>query len=581
MKYLAFRIWKYRGIGKELVINIENNSLVPLVGINECGKTTILQAIFSFDAVNDNEYDGNHLIDTLNLYHTSDSQPPFVGADIQITRPELLSFIQGHNYVEEHKASEKVKQGVAYEKKLIDENIAKQTAGKITIYRNLDTLSYGFIGNDFKVLNPIAIKLVQSLPYILYNDDFMDRPPNYVEIPDEEPKSKSGWLGIYERLFTKTDRSYSLFKLSKEENERRRDSILSDVQEELNRSLTKAWKTFLLGNKGSITVRLKITNSEELGSTKRLEIRIVEKIGHKERHFNVVDRSKGFLWFFNFVMKLEYNPKIIGIKKDTIYLLDEPGSYLHSTAQEKLCRKLKQISEKEGNVIYCTHSHHLLNPEHIPLNKIYIVEKGKDKNIKANPLNKVKLKGELINAYQPILDALQIPSFSFYGSSKPVIAVEGIYDKYAITLMLNNEDKYELMPGTCANSIIKNIQYLNAFSKTYIAIWDNDQEGQKEFRRASKIFGDFEAKKFDLLPLLGAKKRRMEQMFEISDLEIVKNSLGLPLNADYEKVISNLRYANTRKKKEIIGKFSGDTVERFKILDGIIEKRIKEAEKME
>jgi len=91
MKYLAFRIWKYRGIAKELIINLENNSLVPLVGINECGKTTILQAIFAFDSVNDNEYDGSHLIDTLNLYHTSDNSHPYVGADIQVTRPELVT----------------------------------------------------------------------------------------------------------------------------------------------------------------------------------------------------------------------------------------------------------------------------------------------------------------------------------------------------------------------------------------------------------------------------------------------------------------------------------------------------------
>ena len=43
-------------------------------------------------------------------------------------------------------------------------------------------------------------------------------------------------------------------------------------------------------------------------------------------------------------MKLEFNPKINGESKNTVYLLDEPGSYLHYTAQEKLCQKLVDVS---------------------------------------------------------------------------------------------------------------------------------------------------------------------------------------------------------------------------------------------
>ncbi len=60
MRYKMFVIENYRAINKKLIIDLEKR-IIPLVGINECGKTTILQAIFCFDSSNDNEYSGKHL----------------------------------------------------------------------------------------------------------------------------------------------------------------------------------------------------------------------------------------------------------------------------------------------------------------------------------------------------------------------------------------------------------------------------------------------------------------------------------------------------------------------------------------
>ena len=42
MKYKSFTIEKYRAISKGLTIDLSSR-IIPLVGVNECGKTTILQ----------------------------------------------------------------------------------------------------------------------------------------------------------------------------------------------------------------------------------------------------------------------------------------------------------------------------------------------------------------------------------------------------------------------------------------------------------------------------------------------------------------------------------------------------------
>jgi hypothetical protein len=68
------------------------------------------------------------------------------------------------------------------------------------------------------------------MPYILYNDDFIDRPPNFIEVPRKKPEEFSGWLAIFERLFEVTDTNYSLFELADEADLRRRNTILSKVE---------------------------------------------------------------------------------------------------------------------------------------------------------------------------------------------------------------------------------------------------------------------------------------------------------------------------------------------------------------
>ena len=77
------------------------------------------------------------------------------------------------------------------------------------------------------------------------------------------------------------------------------------------------------------------------------------------------NRSKGFIWFFNFVMRSEFIQEKYQDEKDKfIFLFDEPGAYLHVAMQEKICEFLKKLSN-ENPVIYCTHSYSMLEPTHI------------------------------------------------------------------------------------------------------------------------------------------------------------------------------------------------------------------------
>ena len=118
-------------------------------------------------------------------------------------------------------------------------------------------------------------------------------------------------------------------------------------------------------------------------------------------------------------------------------------------------------------------------------------------------------------------------------------------------------------------------------AKTIFAIWDNDKEGQSEYKKACKMYGEYESRRFDMIP---SKKdggnRKMEQMYVKEDLETIRGELGLEDNAKYERIISSLYYSNGATQKKIAGKISEETKSNFNILKKIIEKRFEEAKSL-
>lgn len=74
------------------------------------------------------------------------------------------------------------------------------------------------------------------------------------------------------------------------------------------------------------------------------------------------ERSAGFTWFFSFLVKFSQVQKRQG---NVIILLDEPGLNLHAKAQSDLLRYFKEKLEPKHQVIYSTHSPFMVPTENI------------------------------------------------------------------------------------------------------------------------------------------------------------------------------------------------------------------------
>jgi predicted ATP-dependent endonuclease of OLD family len=82
-------------------------------------------------------------------------------------------------------------------------------------------------------------------------------------------------------------------------------------------------------------------------------------------------RSKGFIWFFSFIVWFDNIKQDMTSKKDLILLLDEPGLSLHALAQSDFLKYIDDLS-KEHQIIYTTHSPFMVPSNH--LERVRMVE---------------------------------------------------------------------------------------------------------------------------------------------------------------------------------------------------------------
>ncbi len=567
MKYKNFTIERYRAIKQKIEIDLSKR-IIPLVGINECGKTTILKALLCFDWANDRINNSEHLKTVYNLYKTKKKEPARISASIECNTEEFQTILNiCIDSIEKSRDTERWKE--EYETVINEIKAIKKDPlmiKEISITRVISETSKQYLIKELEKFSSatqekISLEILRRLPYILYNDDFTDRPEQEIKLAGDKD-TPSIWEDIFDNVVCSSSKDeYSLRDIFAENDSRRRNSMISDVMKFLNDELAISWMKFAAkGEKLKIKTRLEIEQKEKI-----LRVYIVEELNGESRDFFINDRSKGFIWYYNFIMKIRFNPKKVDDEASTIFLLDEPGSYLHETAQDDLCKKLKEISNTGGCVVYCTHSPRLLSPEHIALSSIMVVERKKFE-ITATPLPVFKTTLKNSSAMQPVYEALQLPEYEAISKSEKILCVEGIYDKYAIASFCNFPENIRVFPSTGASSIIGNIPYFLAYNKDYVALWDCDKEGKRARGRASKLFGAYESEKFLLLPehLKQNGNVRMEDMIDDIDYQMLKIELHLSSDANYEQVMRQLFFATNR--NDIIVKASARTKENFSTL---------------
>ncbi len=276
------------------------------------------------------------------------------------------------------------------------------------------------------------------------------------------------------------------------------------------------------------------------------------------------ERSQGLKWYFNTFVKMQAENLD---DNNVIYIMDEPGTKLHVNAQKELISFFKDLSKKENQIIYTTHSPYMLDQGN--LNYVRLV--SKDDNGYTYIYNKFhsfpdsdKTK---IDTMTPIYDAMGFDYKYNFGpsSTKKNIVVEGPSDynyiqAYLSQKKLNVKSTPYIIPSMGVDNINRIISILIGWGCDYAIILDNDIQGRTEYQ---KLLNKLNVSKYDISFTDGTNEldKKANHMIE-----------NVFSKDDYDKFIKQPDYENLKNyyskqllerivKKEIT--FSNETMNNF------------------
>ena len=201
------------------------------------------------------------------------------------------------------------------------------------------------------------------------------------------------------------------------------------------------------------------------------------------------ERSNGLRWYIGLFIDVlaQKNNR----ENPILFLLDEPGVYLHVNAQKKVLELFQDLTKTKNQLIYTTHSPYMINEDEIL--KIRAIQKN-DKEITEiynNVYDKNLSKVSKMDTLSPIIQAIGADmKFSIGNMDKTRnIITEGITDYMyisAIMIYLNVKDKPYIIPSAGVANINRIASILLGWGCEFKIIVDYDNAGNKEYKQLNK-----------------------------------------------------------------------------------------------
>ncbi len=584
MEYKRFIINNYRAI-KDTIVTL-NGNLIPIIGVNESGKSSILQAILSFDKRKDDyiiEKSGGEHLDSNNMYEFDKKQEIcIIKAEVTFESEDEINAI-----------CDEIGVSHADSLKLDLINLFKSN-GSIIVTRSINTESdkrkYSVEGFNLaaELNEKLAVSIVDRTPPIIYfNDVHLTDTKEQIGFPEGylTEKWKPGksaqreWRALLEQIFyDATEQQYTLKDFIENDSPKTKNDIRRAVEQLLNTEIIEKWEKLKLKGQGlaaddsnsKLEISLEYNHIPEGPKDKiyQFTFKVIDKSKSKAgKEFNVLSRSKGFKWFFNFIFKLKYNSDYLDTPSRAIFLLDEPGSFLHSSAQEGLLEQLMENSER-NKIVFCTHSQYFLNPDKININGVKIVNKinGVVEVKNFNETGVTKFEG----AWAPLYHALQLNtgihifehSKLIFGVSKVVIT-EGVTDFYFFDMVQQHSNHItdktiKFIPGAGASQLKDLISIAIASSDKYLVLLDSDDAGKKAYDKYVKYFlKEQEGNFFKYQTSTKTDNVLLEGFLSTADQNRIQD---LTSASDVKHSIIALYFLDKEKQKDFISKLDTTTI---------------------
>lgn len=400
-------IHNYKCIDNDQSFDVEPDVTV-LVGMNESGKTTALEAIakchyfdegdpkFKFDALKDypraryNKYKkGDEPEEAVTLrYEISEKMKSHIetemGVSLEGTEFTVKKTYGGETLVNISKLfsgswASKVKEVLG---KIAEGGISEEELLGVKSRAQLDSVLSGHdLGENTKSVlglfskmlpatgesgwdNPIQYSIWEdylkpSLPVFIYYDEYYQLPGrvDLSELKNASPSDPS--LKTAKALIDLSGADLDILSAADDFEEFK--SELEATSIDISDTLFEYW-----GSNQNLEIEFDVDKVEDDdGRNHRIVKRVLDiRVKNKWNRVSLPldKRSKGFNWFFSFLVwfKAMQEDK----NRQYILLLDEPGLNLHALAQGDLLRFIDDLSE-DHQIIYTTHSPFMVDSEHL------------------------------------------------------------------------------------------------------------------------------------------------------------------------------------------------------------------------
>jgi len=247
-------------------------------------------------------------------------------------------------------------------------------------------------------------------------------------------------------------------------NHEERNLLTNRAEEQVTATLRKLWK--------DRDVRVELAVDERHFDVNVSDVETRAKVPLDER-------SRGFRWYFSFFITFAADTDR-GDKSNAILLLDEPGLFLHATAQESLLRFFEELPNQ---IIYTTHSPFMISAKGKDLGSVRTVNLAEKvgTTVTNNPTGDA-------NTLFPLQAALgyDLTQTMFIGAKS--VVVEGVTDYWYISSVADYlrdssrcalDSDVVITPAGGAQKVPYMVALLTAQNLQVALLLDSEQEAER------------------------------------------------------------------------------------------------------
>lgn len=312
------------------------------------------------------------------------------------------------------------------------------------------------------------IRKKYSLLPILYHRKSEEELQSEYQLEEVKKQIKDRRGALYKFLLASEINTQEFLLAMENDDENQLELFRNKIKEKVKYNIQKRFNEFYCEE----NVQIKISFKNDF-------IKIFVKTN--EITTNISERSNGLRWYLNlFIDILANNIKDTNV----IYLLDEPGVYLHVNAQRELLRLFYDLCKNNNQVVYSTHSPYMIDSNNII--NIRAIEKDEKGNTNIyntaydNKLNSVSKRETL----SPLVQAIGADLRFNIGpqGEKLNIVTEGITDYMYYTAMLYyfnvpEEKMPYIIPAVGAGNVNVIVSILIGWGCDFKVILDYDKAG--------------------------------------------------------------------------------------------------------